>query len=144
MIEEIPLDQENIESSEIIEEELNEEKAEIQENTEEIKENTEEIKEIEKENVEPAKKPRGRPKGSTKPKKEKPAPPEKPKVVKAKPKPKKVVAYESESDEELPQYVRQQLPERDLATQMMQVLQQHNNRKADARKQLYSSWFKHY
>ena len=141
MIAEIPLDQENIESSEIIEEELNEEKELINEEKE-IK--IEEKENAEKENVEPVKKPRGRPKGSTKPKKEKPAPPEKPKVVKAKPKPKKVVTYESESDEELPQYVRQQLPERDLATQMMQVLQQHNNRKADARKQLYSSWFKHY
>ena len=139
MIAEIPLDQENIESSEIIEEELNEEKELINEEKENVEKENDE-----KENVEPAKKPRGRPKGSTKPKKEKPPPPEKPKVVKAKPKPKKVVTYESESDEELPQYVRQQLPQRDLATQMMQLLQQHNNKKADARKQLYSSWFKHY
>ena len=143
------MDQENIERSEIIEEKLNEEKEEIlpvPENTQEIQEK--EIENNEKENVEPAKKPRGRPKGSTKPKKEKPPPPpEKPKVVKSNPKPKKkVVTYESESDEELPlpQYVRQQLPERDLATQMMHLLQQHNNKKADARKQLYSSWFKHY
>ena len=138
MIEEIPLDKENIENNEIIEEELNEEKELKEHEEKELKENDE------KENIEPAKKPRGRPKGSTKPKKEKPPPPEKPKVVKAKPRPKKVVIYESESDEELPQYVIQQLPQRDLATQMMQLLQQHNNKKADARKQLYSSWFKHY
>jgi hypothetical protein len=125
------------------------ESEEIIEKDEEIKDEEikdEEIKEKEligeKELIEaPAKKPRGRPKGSTKPKI--PPPPEKPKkVAKAKPQ-KKVVHYESESSEEepLPEYVRQQLPERDLASQMMQLLQQHSNKAADARKQMYSSWF---
>jgi len=141
MIEEIPLDKEEkeIEEKEIQEKEI--EEKEIEEKEIEEKEIGE--KEIgEKELIEaPAKKPRGRPKGSTKPKI--PPPPEKPKkVAKAKPQ-KKVVHYQSESSEEepLPEYVRQQLPERDLASQMMQLLQQHSNKAADARKQMYSSWF---
>ena len=134
MIQEIPLESEEIIEKEIQEKEI--EEKEIEEKDEEIKE-----KELigEKELIEaPAKKPRGRPKGSTKPK----IPPEKPKkVAKAKPQ-KKVVHYQSESSEEepLPEYVRQQLPERDLASQMMQLLQQHSNKAADARKQMYSSW----
>ena len=130
MIQEIPL-----ESEEIIEKEIQEKEIEEIKEKELIGE-----KEIgEKELIEaPAKKTRGRPKGSTKPK----IPPEKPKkVAKAKPQ-KKVVHYQSESSEEepLPEYVRQQLPERDLASQMMQLLQQHSNKAADARKQMYSSW----
>ena len=134
-IQEIPLDseekgEEEDKTLEVIEEK-DEEINEIQEKEQE------KIEAVEIINETPPKKPRGRPKGSTKPKKEKPPPFEKPKVIQPKPKPKrKAVRYESESDEEL-----QQLPERDLATQ---VMQQHNNRKADARKQLYSSWFKHY
>ena len=50
--------------------------------------------------------------------------------------------YESESEEELPQYVKEHLPQRDLATQMMTLLQHHNSIKAGARKQLYNSWFR--
>jgi hypothetical protein len=119
-------------------------KTEIQEKEIEEKEIGENELIREKELIEaPANKPRGRPKGSTKPKKEPPPPPEKPKkVAKAKPQ-KKVVHYQSESSDEepLPEYVRQQLPERDLASQMMQLLQQHSNKTADARKQMYSSWF---
>ena len=134
MIQEIPLESEEIIEKEIQEKEIEEIKEKWFIGEKEIGE-----KEIgEKELIE-AKKPRGRPKGSTKPK----IPPEKPKkVAKAKPQ-KKVVHYQSESSEEepLPEYVRQQLPERDLASQMMQLLQQHSNKTADARKQMYSSWF---
>jgi len=141
-IQEIPLD-----SEEIIQEKENENLEE----TEEIKEKDEEIKEIkekeegkgETEEAVPAKKPRGRPKGSTKPKP--PPPPEKPKrVAKAKPQ-KKVVNYQSESsEEELPQYVRSQLPQRDLATQMFQLLQNHENQRAQRKRQMYNSWFSHF
>ena len=141
MIQEIPIDTENDEDE--TNQLLIKEEEEIPIDTDDKNEEKEIHEEI-KENVEPLpKKPRGRPKGSTKPKKE-PPPVEKPKVVKPKPKSKKAVHYESDSEEEMPQYVRQQLPERDLATQMMQVLQRHNNVKADARKQLYSSWFRHF
>ena len=146
-IQEIPLD-----SEEIIQEKENENLEE----TEEIKEKDEEIKEIkekeegkgETEEAVPAKKPRGRPKGSTKPKPpppEKPERPEKPKrVAKAKPQ-KKVVTYQSESsEEELPQYVRSQLPQRDLATQMFQLLQNHENQRAQRKRQMYNSWFSHF
>ena len=93
------------------------------------------------------KKPRGRPKGTTKPKKpppEKPEKPEKPPSEKPKKKYKpktKVVQYECESDEELPHYVHMPRQQRDLATQMMDILQQHNMKKNDARKQMYNSWF---
>ena len=146
-IQEIPLD-----SEEIIQEKENENLEE----TEEIQEKDEEIKEIkekeegkgETEEAVPAKKPRGRPKGSTKPKPpppEKPERPEKPKrVAKAKPQ-KKVVTYQSESsEEELPQYVRSQLPQRDLATQMFQLLQNHENQRAQRKRQMYNSWFSHF
>jgi hypothetical protein len=145
MIQEIPLESEEIIEKEIQEKEIEEKEKELKEKEligeKEIKEKEligeKEIKE--KELIgekELTKKPRGRPKGSTKPK----IPPEKPKkVAKAKPH----VHYQSESSEEepLPEYVRQQLPERDLASQMMQLLQQHSNKAADARKQMYSSWF---
>ena len=146
-IQEIPLD-----SEEIIQEAATgvaKENGNLEE-TEEIKEKDGEIKEIkekeegkgETEEAVPAKKPRGRPKGSTKPK---PPPPEKPKrVAKAKPQ-KKVVTYQSESsEEELPQYVRSQLPQRDLATQMFQLLQNHENQRAQRKRQMYNSWFSHF
>lgn len=142
-IQEIPLESEEL---------IQEKDEEITENIEEIKEieeKAEEIQEIQKnEAVEaPAKKPRGRPKGSTKPKP--PPPPEKPEkpktVAKAKPQKKKVVHYQSESsEEELPQYVRSQLPQRDLATQMFQLLQNHENQRAQRKKQMYNSWFSHF
>ena len=142
-IQEIPLD-----SEEIIQEKENgnlEETEEIQEKdeTKEIQEKDEAATGMANEAVEaPAKKPRGRPKGSTKPK---PPPPEKPKrVAKAKPQ-KKVVTYQSESsEEELPQYVRSQLPQRDLATQMFQLLQNHENQRAQRKRQMYNSWFSHF
>jgi len=154
-IQEIPLD-----SEEIIQEAATgvAKENENLEETEEIKEKDEEIKEIkekeegkgETEEAVPAKKPRGRPKGSTKPKlplppPEKPERPEKPKrVAKAKPQ-KKVVTYQSESsEEELPQYVRSQLPQRDLATQMFQLLQNHENQRAQRKRQMYNSWFSHF
>jgi hypothetical protein len=149
-IQEIPLD-----SEEIIQEKENEnleETEEIQEKdeTKEIQEKDEAATGMANEAVEaPAKKPRGRPKGSTKPKPpppEKPERPEKPKTVaKAKPQKKKVVHYQSESsEEELPQYVRSQLPQRDLATQMFQLLQNHENQRAQRKRQMYNSWFSHF
>jgi hypothetical protein len=142
-IQEIPLESEEI---------IQEKDEEITENNTEIIEKDEEIQEIQEiqknEAVEvPAKKPRGRPKGSTKPKP--PPPPEKPEkpktVAKAKPQKRKVVHYQSESsEEELPQYVRSQLPQRDLATQMFQLLQNHENQRAQRKKQMYNSWFSHF
>ena len=146
-IQEIPL-----ESEELIQEK-DEEITENIEEIKEIKEKAEEIQEIQKKDAveikpeAPAKKPRGRPKGSTKPKP--PPPPEKPEkpktVAKAKPQKRKVVHYQSESsEEELPQYVRSQLPQRDLATQMFQLLQNHENQRAQRKKQMYNSWFSHF
>jgi hypothetical protein len=141
-IQEIPLESEEI---------IQEKDEEITENNTEIIEKDEEIQEIQEiqknEAVGDAKKPRGRPKGSTKPKP--PPPPEKPEkpktVAKAKPQKKKVVHYQSESsEEELPQYVRSQLPQRDLATQMFQLLQNHENQRAQRKKQIYNSWFSHF
>ena len=145
-IEEIPLDQpetieEKEESAEIIQENVEEN---TEKNQEEIIENQENHKVEEK--IEPAPKKRGRPKGSMKPKeekpvKEKPTPKEKPKkVAKAKPQKKKVQIESESSEEELPAYVRQQMPERDLATQMMQLLQNHSNLAAQRKKQIYASW----
>ena len=94
------------------------------------------------------KRPRGRPKGSAKPKpaaKPKAAPPPKEQKMKPKPKKKKEVQYESSSDEDLPAYVRQEVaPERDLATQMLKLLQGHATVKAARQRQLYSSWFAHH
>ena len=146
-IQEIPLDSEEIIQEAATGVAKDEENQEI---NQEIEEKDKEIQEIEihkNEAVEikpeaPAKKPRGRPKGSTKPK---PPPPEKPKrVAKAKPQ-KKVVTYQSESsEEELPQYVRSQLPQRDLATQMFQLLQNHENQRAQRKRQMYNSWFSHF
>ena len=147
-IQEIPLDSEEIIQEAATRVAKDEENQEI---NQEIEEKDKEIEEIEiqkNEAVEikpeaPAKKPRGRPKGSTKPK---PPPPEKPKTVaKAKPQKKKVVTYQSESsEEELPQYVRSQLPQRDLATQMFQLLQNHENQRAQRKRQMYNSWFSHF
>ena len=139
-IQEIPLESEEI---------IQEKDEEITENNTEIIEKDEEIQEIQEiqknEAVGDAKKPRGRPKGSTKPKP--PPPPEKPEKPKrvAKAKPQKKVVYQSESsEEELPQYVRSQLPQRDLATQMFQLLQNHENQRAQRKKQMYNSWFRHF
>ena len=98
----------------------------------------------------PPKKSRGRPKGSTKPKKER-APPVKPpkqrKEATQKKAPRKVYYEESESEDELPDYVRQEVlpaPQQDIATQMLKLLQNHENIRTARRQQLYSSWFRHY
>ena len=143
---EIPLDSEEQNIPEIPEKEI-----------EEIPEDEPEEKEIPQEE-EPAeilasppapKRPRGRPKKEPKPKEAAAPPPKKLKrepVPKKKPKPK--VHYEpSSSDEELPEYVRQQVqppPQQDLATQMLKLLQNHENVRTARRQQLYSSWFRHY
>ena len=95
------------------------------------------------------KRPRGRPKGSAKPKtiaKASAPPPPKEIKQKTKPKPrKKQVQYESSSDEDLPDYVRREVtPPRDLATQMLKLLQSHESIRTARKRQLYSSWFAHH
>ena len=79
--------------------------------------------------------------------KERAAPPKPPKQRPLQKKIKKVQQEPMESDEELPEYVRQQMqpqPPQDLATQMLKLLQNHENIKTARRQQLYSSWFRHY
>ena len=95
------------------------------------------------------KRPRGRPKGTAKPKEAAVPykPPKEPKNPKPKqPKPKKRVKYESSSsEEELPAYVREEVaPQRDLATQMLKLLQNHESIRSARKKQLYASWFAHH
>ena len=97
------------------------------------------------------KRPRGRPKGSAKPKavvKAKAVAPPPPKAAKQKAKPKarkEQVRYESSSEEDLPEYVRQEVaPQRDLATQMLKLLQGHESIRTARKRQLYSSWFAHH
>ena len=162
---EIPLDGEDQINASPVTEEINH--ADEQENKKENeKENEKETdKEMEKENkkeiinttpdeppietIEPddlpaPKRPRGRPKGTAKPKETatKPAKASKPK---AKPK-QKTVAYESDDSDTLPEYVRQEVtpPQRDLATQMLQLLQSHENVRTHRKRQVYNSWFSHH
>ena len=114
-----------------------------------------EILPVEAENIDegpPApKRPRGRPKGSVTKPKDPPPPPKPPKAqqkLKPKPKPKKrQVQYHeySSSEEELPEYVRQEVaPQRDLATQMLKLLQNHESIRSERKRQLYASWFAHH
>ena len=153
---EIPLDSEetkeiNSENNNIIEEIEQNDAAEIEEN-QNIPENIENEEDIpEKIEEIPQKKPRGRPKGSVKPKKERAAPVKPPKQRKEatqKKAPRKVYYEESESGDELPDYVRQEVlpphPQQDIATQMLKLLQNHENIRTARRQQLYSSWFRHY
>ena len=137
------------------------------EETEEILDKAEEIVDEPEENAEPPeeipetvedvpapKRPRGRPKGSTKAKEAAPPKPQKqpkqPKQPKPKKAPKKVVQYESSEEEELPDYVRQQVrvpqspSQADLATSMLRLLQNHENVRVQRKRNLYDSWFQHY
>ena len=144
------------------------------EETEEILDKAEEIVDEPEENAEPPeeipetvedvpapKRPRGRPKGSTKAKEAAPPKPQRPKQPKqAKPKkaPKRVVRYEEsdEEDEELPDYVRQEVEipvrapqpqyrsQNDMATSMLRMLQNRNTERIQRKQALYDSWFRHH
>ena len=154
---EIPLDGEDQINASPVTEEINHIDETDKENEKEIETEKENKKEIintipdgpSHETVEPddlpaPKRPRGRPKGTAKPKETatKPAKASKPK---AKPK-QKTVAYESEDSDTLPEYVRQEVtpPQRDLATQMLQLLQSHENVRTHRKRQVYNSWFSHH
>ena len=153
---EIPLDGEDQINASPVTEEINHIDETDKENEKEIETEKENKKEIintipdepSLETVAPnlpaPKRPRGRPKGSAKPKETatKPAQASKPK---AKPK-QKTVAYESDDSDTLPEYVRQEVtpPQRDLATQMLQLLQSHENVRTHRKRQVYNSWFQHH
>ena len=153
---EIPLDGEDQINASPVTEEINHIDETDKENEKEIETEKENKKEIintipdepSLETVAPnlpaPKRPRGRPKGSAKPKETatKPAQASKPK---AKPK-QKTVAYESDDSDTLPEYVRQEVtpPQRDLATQMLQLLQSHENVRTHRKRQIYNSWFSHH
>ena len=148
---EIPLDSEEPNIPEIPEKEI-EEIAETEPEEKEIPPEEELAAEITESPPAP-KRPRGRPKKEPKPKEAAAPPPPKklkrePVQKKPKPKPKRVVHYEpSDSDEELPDYVRQQVqppPQQDLATQMLKLFQNHERGRTARRQQLYSSWFRHW
>ena len=145
----------------------------VLENTDETEEILDDTEELNPEPLEPIpetveevpapKRPRGRPKGSTKAKEAAPPKPKKaPKQPKqaAKPKkaPKRVVHYEeSDEEEELPDYVRQEVgipvhtpqphyhSQSDMAASMLRMLQNHNNARMQRKQNLYDSWFqRHY
>ena len=109
------------------------------------------------EDVPAPKRPRGRPKGSTKAKEAAPPKPRKQPKQPKQPKPKKApprrVEYESSEEEEvLPDYVRQEvrMPEppqpsqADLAAKMLRLLQNHENVRVQRKRNLYGSWFQHH
>ena len=101
------------------------------------------------EEVPAPKRPRGRPKGSTKAKEAAPPKPQKaPKQPKPKKVPKRVVHYESSEEEELPDYVRQEVnippSQESLASSMLRLLQNHENVRVQRKRNLYDSWFPHY
>ena len=142
----IPENSENV--LEKIEEEPNgnEEILEPEENV------TEETPEIVEEAPAP-KRPRGRPKGSTKPKEEKaPKPPKQAKQVKPKKAPKRVVRYESSDEEdELPEYVRQEVKipraqpsQSEMAASMLRLIQDRHMARVQQKNDLYDSWFQQY
>ena len=145
-IEAIPNNSENVlENSFKNEEILNE--------TEEL--NSEEQQEIPEivEDVPAPKRPRGRPKGTAKAKEAAPPKPQKAPKQPKQPKPKKAprrVEYESSDEEDvLPDYVRQEVApapptQRDLATQMLRLLQNHENVRVQRKRNLYGSWFQHH
>ena len=137
-IEAIPNNSENVlENSFKNEEILNE--------TEEL--NSEEQQEIPEivEDVPAPKRPRGRPKGTAKAKEA--APPKQPKPKKA---PRRVEYESSDEEDVLPDYVRQEVAQpaaptqRDLATQMLRLLQNHENVRVQRKRNLYGSWFQHH
>ena len=147
-IEAIPNNSENVlENSFKNEEILNE--------TEELNsEEQQEIPEIVEDAPAPQKRPRGRPKGTAKAKEAAPPKPQKAPKQPKQPKPKKAprrVEYESSDEEDvLPDYVRQEVAppapptQRDLATQMLRLLQNHENVRVQRKRNLYGSWFQHH
>ena len=156
----IPNNSENVLENTFESEEIIEENEEILDEPEEL--NPEPLEPIPEtvEEVPAPKRPRGRPKGSTKAKEAAPPKPQKaPKQAKPKkaPKaPKRVVRYEeSDEDEELPDYVRQEVgipvhapqpqfrSQSDMAASMMMMLQNHNNARVQRKQNLYDSWFQH-
>ena len=147
MIAEIPLDTQTAPEDEEVIIKKPDDLNELEENVEINSENPEEIIINE---PEIPKKTRGRPKGSAKPKadaKPKAAPKEAKQKLKPVPKPKKKqVQYDSSSsDDDLPEYVRQEVaPTRDLATQMLKLLQGHESIRSARKRQLYTSWFAHH
>ena len=137
----IPNNSENVLENTFESEEIIEENEEILDEPEEL--NPEPLEPIPEtvEEVPAPKRPRGRPKGSTKAKEAAPPKPQKapkqPKQAKPKKAPKRVVHYEEsdEEDEELPDYVRQEvgIPEpksqSELAASMLRLLQDHQHAK---------------
>ena len=150
----IPNNSENVLENTFENEEILDENEEILDETEEL--NPEPLEPIPEtvEEVPAPKRPRGRPKGSTKAKEAAPPKPQKapkqPKQPKPKKAPKRVVHYESsEEEEELPDYVRQEVnipqPSREsLASSMLRLLQNHENVRVQRKRNLYNSWFQHY
>ena len=128
---------------------------EILNETEELNsEEQQEIPEIVEDAPTPQKRPRGRPKGTAKAKEAAPPKPQKASKQPKQPKPKKAprrVEYESSDEEDvLPDYVRQEVAppaaptQRDLATQMLRLLQNHENVRVQRKRNLYGSWFQHH
>ena len=156
----IPNNSENVLENTFENEEIPEENEEILDEPEEIPDEKEEINpeppETIPETVEevPApKRPRGRPKGSTKAKEAAPPKPQKapkqPKQPKPKRAPRRVEIYESsDEEEELPDYVRQEVrmppSQTDLAASMLRLLQNHENVRVQRKQNLYDSWFQHH
>ena len=147
-IEAIPNNSENVLENSLKNEEILNETEEL--NSEE----QQEIPEIVEDAPAPQKRPRGRPKGTAKAKEAAPPKPQKAPKQPKQPKPKKApsrVEYESSDEEDvLPDYVRQEVapPEpptqRDLATQMLRLLQNHENVRVQRKRNLYGSWFQHH
>ena len=133
-IEEIPLEAEP---------QSNKEEQDIRENEEENENIQEDIQPVE-ENIQP-KKGRGRPKGSLNKSKAPPPPPPKPKPVAPKPKAKKKQpepVYEDDSSEDdhyqapAPQY-----DSREIAAEVLGLLQHQKRQNNMARRNHYASWF---
>ena len=140
----------------------------VLENTDENEEILDDTEELNPEPLEPIpetveevpapKRPRGRPKGSTKAKEAAPPKPQKqpkpPKQAKPKKAPKRVVHYESsDEEEELPDYVRQEVripraqqppSQSELAANMLRYLQEQHTARVQQKNNLYDSWFQHY
>ena len=144
----IPNNSENVLENTFESEEIIEENEEILDEPEEL--NPEPLEPIPEtvEEVPAPKRPRGRPKGSTKAKEAAPPkPPKQPKQAKPKKAPKRVVHYESsDEEEELPDYVRREMPPSrdDLASSMLRLLQNHENVRVQRKQNLYDSWFQHH
>ena len=137
------------ETEEIVDEESNGNKEIVDEENAEPPQETPEIVE----EVPAPKRPRGRPKGSVKAKPPKPQKqPNPPKQMKPKKAPKRNVRYESsDEEEELPDYVRQQMripqqppSQAELAANMLRYLQEQHTAKVQQKNDLYDSWFRQY